>query len=153
MTDALVAALLDRERVATAHVLGFSMGGLVAQAFAVAHPDRLGRLVLASTYAVMNAQARMFLDAVRDVVQDTGSMRAVFPLVCPWLFSVGFLADPAHAAWWTAPEDDDEPPAGWLAQYRAHLVNVEQPDRWSAEVLGFLRPTGGDVVETSPPPS
>ncbi len=31
------------------HVYGFSYGGLVAQAYALAHPDRVGRLVLANT--------------------------------------------------------------------------------------------------------
>jgi 3-oxoadipate enol-lactonase len=110
--------VLDSAGVARAHVVGFSMGGLVAQALATGHRDRVDRLVLASTYAVMNPQARMFLDAVRDVVVAGGSLRPVFPLVYPWLFSVGFLADPANAAWLAAPEDD-EPTPGWLAQYRA----------------------------------
>ena len=114
-----VCAVLDDAGVGSAHVVGFSMGGLVAQSMAARHPQRVDRLVLASTYAVMNPQARMFLDAVRDVVLASGSLRAVFPLVCPWLFSVGFLADPANAAWLGAPEDEDEPPAGWLAQYQA----------------------------------
>jgi 3-oxoadipate enol-lactonase len=112
-------AVLDDAGIRSAHVLGFSMGGLVAQSLAVRHPHRVERLVLASTYAVMNPQARMFLDAVRDVVLASGSLRAVFPLVCPWLFSVGFLSDPANADWLRTPEDEDEPPAGWLAQYRA----------------------------------
>lgn len=31
------------------HLYGFSYGGLVAQAYALAHPDRVGRLVLANT--------------------------------------------------------------------------------------------------------
>lgn len=31
------------------HIYGFSYGGLVAQAYALAHPDRVGRLVLANT--------------------------------------------------------------------------------------------------------
>ncbi|MEJ2868269.1 alpha/beta fold hydrolase [Actinomycetospora sp. OC33-EN08] len=109
--------VLDAAGVARAHVVGFSMGGLVAQALATGHPDR-DRLVLASTYAVMNPQARLFLDAVRDVVAAGGSMRPVFPLVCPWLFSVDFLADPANAGWLTSPEGDD-PTQGWLAQYHA----------------------------------
>lgn len=63
---------------------------------------------------------RMFLDAVRDVVLAEGSLRAGFPLVAPWLFSIEFLADPTHAAWFATPdEDDDELPAGWPAQYQA----------------------------------
>ena len=44
-----VAALLDRLDVETAHVMGISFGGFVAQELALAYPERLGKLVLAST--------------------------------------------------------------------------------------------------------
>jgi pimeloyl-ACP methyl ester carboxylesterase len=115
-----VCSVLDGAGIRSAHMVGFSMGGLVAQSLAARYPNRVDRLVLASTYAVMNPQARMFLDAVRDVVRSSGSLRAVFPLVCPWLFSVVFLSDKANAAWLQTPdEDEDEAPAGWLAQYQA----------------------------------
>jgi pimeloyl-ACP methyl ester carboxylesterase len=42
-------AVLDRLGVDRAHVYGTSMGGRVAQMFAVRHPERLQRLVLACT--------------------------------------------------------------------------------------------------------
>lgn len=98
-----VAAVLDDAGVDTAHVLGFSMGGLVAQEFALRHPARLRRLVLASTFAVMNPQARMFLDAVSDVLAATDSQKKLFDLVCPWLFAIDFIADPAHRDFSTTP--------------------------------------------------
>lgn len=49
--DALVAqlaALLDEEGIPRTHVVGFSLGALIAQAFALSHPGRLERLVLVS---------------------------------------------------------------------------------------------------------
>jgi pimeloyl-ACP methyl ester carboxylesterase len=45
----LVAAILDYHRVESADILGFSYGGAVAQQFAVQHPSRARRLILAAT--------------------------------------------------------------------------------------------------------
>ncbi len=44
-----VAALLDALDVPRAHVLGYSMGGFVAQSLAQRHPDRVHRLILMCT--------------------------------------------------------------------------------------------------------
>jgi 3-oxoadipate enol-lactonase len=44
-----LAALLDALDIAAAHVLGFSMGGSTALAFAAAHPERVATLALVGT--------------------------------------------------------------------------------------------------------
>ena len=44
-----VASLLDQLEIGTANLLGISFGGFVGQQFAIKYPDRLKRLVLAST--------------------------------------------------------------------------------------------------------
>ena len=60
MADDL-AGLLDALGIARSSVLGLSMGGMIAQEFALRHADRLDRLVLAGTGA---APARSAVDPI-----------------------------------------------------------------------------------------
>lgn len=57
-----LAGLLDVLGIERAHVLGAFLGGMAAQEFALRHPDRLERLVLAGTWARPDAKRRMLLD-------------------------------------------------------------------------------------------
>lgn len=61
MADDL-AGLLDALEIPTSHLLGLSMGGMIAQEFALRHADRLDRLVLAGTGA---APARSAVDPIQ----------------------------------------------------------------------------------------
>lgn len=57
VTDGL-AAMLDAEGVRRAHVVGGSFGGVVAQSFARAHPERVASLMLSHTGAPVRAGGR-----------------------------------------------------------------------------------------------
>jgi 3-oxoadipate enol-lactonase len=116
-----VVAVLDRLGIARAHVVGFSMGGYVAQSLAVRHPSRVDRLVLAATSATLNAQLRLFMDAVLAAWEAGVGPDGMFALVAPWLFSPAFVAEPANAAWFALPPDDPEEQslAAWRGQYLA----------------------------------
>ena len=67
-----VVSVLDAAGVATAHVLGVSLGGMVAQELAVGHGERVRRLVLACTtpgwpfaYPMPAASVRLMTDTRR----------------------------------------------------------------------------------------
>jgi len=68
-----VAALLDRLSIARATILGMSMGGYAALAFAARHRDRLSALVLADTRAAADsAETRAARGAALAAVADAG---------------------------------------------------------------------------------
>jgi pimeloyl-ACP methyl ester carboxylesterase len=64
--DAL--ALLDHLSLDSVDVLGFSLGGLVAQELAILAPDRIRSLVLAATAARLPGRTRRALDAWRRLL-------------------------------------------------------------------------------------
>jgi 3-oxoadipate enol-lactonase len=193
MADDLL-ALMDRLGIARAHVVGLSMGGAMAQEFALAHPARVLGLVIAdatsayppATHPMWRERAeavaaggmaavaegtlgRWFtpawreahperLEAVRRMLLATppqGFIGAVHALM-------GFdAADRLHAI--RAPtlvlagtEDQALPPAHSeriaalipgarlvLVEGAAHIANLEQPQRFDAALLPFLREAGG----------
>ncbi len=53
-----IAGLLDALGITRCHLVGHSLGGLIAQGFALDHPGRLNRLVLLSTVAGRNEEER-----------------------------------------------------------------------------------------------
>jgi 3-oxoadipate enol-lactonase len=53
-----VAGILDYEEIYQAHVLGLSLGGMVAQCFVRRYPDRTDRLILCDTVAPDRGMAR-----------------------------------------------------------------------------------------------
>jgi pimeloyl-ACP methyl ester carboxylesterase len=84
------AALLDALGLERAHVLGHSMGGMIALELAARHPTRVDRLVLAGT-GRSSAHGRAALREL-GAVRSTGIPKAQwFRLLFPWLFRPAFF--------------------------------------------------------------
>ncbi len=67
------AGLLDALELDSAHVLGFSMGGMVAQELALSHPERIRGLVLAGTYCGGEGSALMPEESLRKLAEGAAS--------------------------------------------------------------------------------
>ncbi len=57
-----LANVLDELNIQTAHIVGLSMGGFIAQCFYFAHPKRVATLVLAHTFPSFRALGDAFVD-------------------------------------------------------------------------------------------
>lgn len=90
-----LAALLDHAGLARVHVVGLSIGGMIAQAFALEHPDRLDRLALCATFATLPDTARPAWDERIAAVRAGGMKSQVESALARW-FTPGFLD--AHPA-------------------------------------------------------
>jgi 3-oxoadipate enol-lactonase len=79
-----VVAVLDAERIDRAHVMGASMGGIIAQIIGVLHPERTRSLVLACTACRHHEWRRELLQEWADAV-DRDGMAALGDEALQWL--------------------------------------------------------------------
>jgi pimeloyl-ACP methyl ester carboxylesterase len=102
MTDALVevatddaAALLDGLGIQRAHVLGWSLGSLVAQELALRHAAGVGSLVMYGTWGRRDAFATALMTAVKHP-WEAGDLAAAL-VSCGVVYSPDFLDSPETA--------------------------------------------------------
>ena len=92
MADDL-AALLDALNIQKAHILGFSMGGYIAQEFALKYPGRVDRLILLSTAPGIDGYGRAVLGSWVDIQRSNMSREQVVRTRAPYLYTAALLDD------------------------------------------------------------
>ncbi|MBY6205523.1 alpha/beta fold hydrolase [Halomonas denitrificans] len=91
---ALIESLDADEAGQPVHLLGFSMGGMVAQRVALRRQERLKSLVLMNTSAEREHWTKRPRFAVLNLVARTFGLDIVTPRILPLMFSDRFIDDP-----------------------------------------------------------
>lgn len=145
-------ALLDHLGIAQAHVLGTSMGGMIAQEMAITHPERIDALVLACTRAKPTDARRLAGEAQRALAMADLPPGARAAQDMPWSFTTGFMQDTAKVDARIRIAIADPYPAGrigYLRQLDAVLAHdtLGRLDRITARTLVLV---GADDILTPP---
>ena len=113
-------ALVTELGLTRLHLAGVSMGGAIAQEYAVAYPGDLASLVLANTFAVADPFTRAAFDTWVRVAQTAG-MAVMMEMQAPWIYSPGFYAaSPERVTELiTAAQTSTQPAAAFAAQMAA----------------------------------
>lgn len=87
--------LLDTLGLDNIYLVGLSYGGMVAQHFVHRHPDKVQKLLLASTLAWSDNVDKWISKSLLDA-QQAGGLDLRYTVGVPWLFSNRFLANSSH---------------------------------------------------------
>ena len=113
-----LAALFAKLQLSPAHIIGLSMGGMIAQEFTLAYPHLVKSLVLVNTLARTDEWFHATLDAFEKIRLQVADTASFFEAVLPWWVSYQFFADSGRVTW-----------LRWLLQQNPHAQKLE----------GFLR--------------
>ena len=109
--------ILQAEGAERTHIAGFSLGGLVAQAFALRYPGFVDRLILVSTVANRTQEEREKVLARADKLAGQGADAHLNDAVDRW-FTAEFIAARSDVLEWRRRKSEQNDPASYAAAYR-----------------------------------
>jgi pimeloyl-ACP methyl ester carboxylesterase len=140
--------LLDHVGERRCHLAGYSLGGLVAQGFALAHPDRLDRLMLISTVAGRTEAERERVRARYRIVESGDRGEHFQSSVSRW-YTEEFQRRHPEAIAAAAADNKRNDPVCYAAAYRV-LATADLADRLAEIRRPTLVLTGEEDVGSNP---
>ena len=144
-------ALLDALSIPRAHVLGWSLGSLVAQELALADPERVASLVLYGTWARADGVMASLMTALK-YPWETGDVATALATLGV-VYSPEFLASPEFETFlaWTAPLAPSTPEQiGAVAEQWQADLDFDSLDRLGGVAAPTLVLTGEHDIVTPP---
>jgi 3-oxoadipate enol-lactonase len=145
---ASVCAVLDDLRIHHAAVVGLSLGGMVAQALALRHPERVRALVLAHTSARTEPTVREIWEQRLEQFEQQGLQGQVAPTLGRW-FTRGFVTGAPMTMAWVGRQITGTSPAGYTTAVRA-IQALDHLDELSSIAVPSLV-VAGDADTAVPP--
>jgi 3-oxoadipate enol-lactonase len=122
-------ALADVLGLAPFHLAGVSMGGLIAQEYALAYAGDLRSVTLANTYARPDAYTRAAFDMWGQIAESAG-MALMMRQQAPWVFSPAFYdKQPERLATFLAEMERSVQPASSFSAQIGALLSHDSTDR------------------------
>jgi 3-oxoadipate enol-lactonase len=88
-----ILSLLNHLEVTSVHVMGHSMGGMIAQHFTSTHSELVDKLVLFATSNKLSPLGKHCCNTAA-IVKNDGSLKAFMHVIAIWNFTDSFLNDP-----------------------------------------------------------
>jgi 3-oxoadipate enol-lactonase len=122
-------AVVDGLAIRDLHLVGVSMGGVIAQEYAISYGSDLRSLVLANTYGAAGPYCSRLFRSWAEIAVGAG-MPALVRQVSPWIYSWGFFehAEPTLQSFEAASLATTQSPAAFASQVSA-LVSHDATDR------------------------
>ncbi|GIN97672.1 3-oxoadipate enol-lactonase [Siminovitchia terrae] len=145
-----LSGLLNYLNIKKCHLLGFSMGGMVAQAFALKNKNKLKTLTIMSAVANRTARQRSAILQRVDEVKTNGAAGTIEPAIQRW-FNTSFLKENEEAVNEVRIRLQTNNPSSYLAAYTLFATGDEElwPQLDQIDVPTLIVTGENDVGSTS----